>query len=305
VPYLNNGNFIGAFDIIRGTYLDGDTVKYGAVEPGYKEFLAEFSKWYSEGLIDKNISNLDGGAVSNNILNGKSGATIAFAGSGIGSWMKSAEDIPGFKLSAVPYPVMNKGDKPKFGQRESVVSTSGAAAITESCKNPELAARFLDYGYSEEGHNLFNFGIEGESFNIKDGYPTYSDAVMKNPNNLSIANAIAQYARASYFGPFVQDKAYIEQFYELPEQKNALVVWADTDAAKTKLPPVALSPEESSEIANIMNNIDTYIDEYSLAKIMNVNKNDDFASFVEQVNKYGLPRVIEIYQGAYERYKSR
>ena len=29
---------------------------------------------------------------------------------------------------------------------------------------------FLDYGYTEEGHLLLNFGVEGESYEMIDGY---------------------------------------------------------------------------------------------------------------------------------------
>ena len=43
------------------------------------------------------------------------------------------------------------------------------AIITPSCKNIEAAVMFLNYGYSEAGSKLFNFGIEGESFEVVDG----------------------------------------------------------------------------------------------------------------------------------------
>lgn len=305
VSYLNNGNFIGAYDIIRGFYVKDGKVVYGGVEPQYKEFLDMYAKWYAEGLIDKNISNVDGKALDANILNGRTGATIGYVGSGIGTWTKAAADIPGFELAAVPYPVMNRGDKPMFGQRDAWVSTSGNAAITSSCKNTELAARFLDYGYSEAGNKLFNYGIEGVSYEMVDGQPFYTDEILNNPDDLSIAAALAKYTRASYFGPFVVNKEYAEQSNVLPQQKEALEIWANTDAATNNLPQLALTPEESTEAANIMNNIDTYIDEYSLKVIMNMATTDDFDAYVEQVKQYDLDRVTEIYQAAYDRYLNR
>ena len=69
---------------------------------------------------------------------------------------------------------------------------------------------------------LFNFGVEGVSYEMKDGYPTYTDEVMKNPDGLSITQALSKYNLASYSGPFVQDRRYVEQYSALPQQKRPL-----------------------------------------------------------------------------------
>ena len=78
-------------------------------------------------------------------------------------------------------------------------------AITTSCKDVETAARLLDYAYSEEGHMLFNFGVEGESYTMVDGYPTYTDKILNNPEGWPLAQSLAAYIRGNYNGPFVQD----------------------------------------------------------------------------------------------------
>ena len=46
--------------------------------------------------------------------------------------------------------------------------------------------QLLDYAYSYDGHILFNFGVEGVSFNWVNGLPKYTDVVMKNPQYLSV-----------------------------------------------------------------------------------------------------------------------
>ena len=43
--------FTSAFGVGSGMYLDGDTIKYGPLEEGYKEYLQMMSQWYSEGLL--------------------------------------------------------------------------------------------------------------------------------------------------------------------------------------------------------------------------------------------------------------
>lgn len=48
--------------------------------------------------------------------------------------------------------------------------TSGyGVGITENCKDPVRAIKFLDYLASDEGQVLVNWGIEGKHYEIKDG----------------------------------------------------------------------------------------------------------------------------------------
>ena len=82
--------------------------------------------------------------------------------------------------------------------------------------------RFLDYGYSEKGHMLFNFGKEGESYEMKDGNPVYTDLILHNPDGLSVSDSMKKYLLAMNSGPFVQDEKYIEQYYQYQQQKDAV-----------------------------------------------------------------------------------
>ena len=71
------------------------------------------------------------------------------------------------------------------------------------------------------------------------------------------------------------------------------------------MPPLGLSAEESSIVSGIMNNIDAYIDEYTMKVVMNLQDTQDFDAYVAQVQQYGIDQVVEIYQKAYQRYRMR
>ncbi|GAE07514.1 extracellular solute-binding protein [Paenibacillus sp. JCM 10914] len=233
---IEGGGFIGAFGIKKGFYHENGKVKFGAQEPEYKQFLSLFRDWYAEGLIDRNLSSVDSETQDTSIITGRSGAAIWNAGAGIGTWLPILkEHDPVAELVPAPYPVLVAGDRPKFGQLAPAIGSSGVA-ISQSTKHALEAVSMLDYGYGPEGHMLFNFGMEGLSYEMKDGYPTYTDLILGNPQKLAPAQALAMYTRASYFGPFVQDIRYMEQYYTLPEQKDAIRIWSDTDAAKHNLP---------------------------------------------------------------------
>ncbi|MGG4345301.1 extracellular solute-binding protein [Paenibacillus lautus] len=301
-----NGAFIGAFGVNRGFYQEDGQIKFGPAEASFKEYLKLFQAWYKEGLIDKNIATADTKAVDGNMASGATGATVGNAGGGIGKWQPLVEaNDPDAVLVAAPYPVLKKGDVPKFGQRNQGYASEGTVAITTAAKDPELAVRMLDYGYSEEGHMFFNFGEEGVSYSLEGDYPKFTDLLMKNPDKLAPAQAISLYARSSYNGPFVQDKRYAEQFFALQTQRDAIEVWKNTDAAKYSLPPITPTPEESSEYATIMNDINTLVDEMTIKIILGNESADEFEGYVAKMKSLNLDRAIEIQTAALERYNNR
>ena len=299
---LESGAFIGAFGVKKGFYLDEGRVKFGPLEPGYKQFLSLFRQWYADGLIDRNIATVDTKTMDANMVTGRSGASIWNAGAGIGTWQPfMQEKQPQVRLAPAPYPVLNKGERPKFGQRSLDYVGTGGVAISANSPNVEQAVRMLDYGYGEQGHLLFNFGIEGQSFEMIDGYPTYTDLILDNPDKLAPSQALAMYTRASYFGAFVQDGRYIEQYYILPEQRQAMDLWFATDAAEHRMPRVSLSEKENAELSAIMQDVETLVDETSLRIILGVEPPDSFDDSVAELRSLGIGRAIEIQEMALRR----
>ncbi len=303
---LENGAFVGAFGVKKGFYLKDGQVKFGPIEPGYKQFLALFRDWYAEGLIDRNIATVDTRTIDSSMLSGRSGASIWNAGSGIGTWLPLLkEKDPDAEFVAAPYPVLHQGERPMFGQRVNPYMSSGGVAISTKSSHAEEAVRMLDYGYGEEGHLLFNFGIEGVSYTMQGGKPTYTDLILHNPDKLAPSQAIAMYSRASYFGPFVQDAAYMEQYYMLPEQKEAVNIWADTDVEEYMLPPVQKTERESAEFSAIMQDVTTLVDEMSLRIILGIDPLDSFDDYVAQLKALNIDRAIAIQKTALERYNDK
>jgi putative aldouronate transport system substrate-binding protein len=300
------GAFVGAYGVTKDFYLDNGTVKFGPMEPGFKDFLATFRKWYAEGLIDKNIATVDLKALDANFANGATGATVYNAGGGIGRWQPivQAKD-PKAVLVGAPYPVLKKGDTPQFGQKDLAFSNQGTVAVSAKSKNAELAVKLLDYGYSDEGHMFFNFGTEGVSYKMDNGYPRYTDLLMKNPDKLAPSQAMALYIRGNSNGPFVQDKRYIEQYLALQTQRDAVSTWQKTDIDKHQLPPITPTPEESTEFGKIMNDVNTLVDEMILKIILGAEPVDSFDTYVAKMKSLKIDRALEIQKAALDRYNKR
>ena len=137
------------------------------------------NRWYKEGLMDQDIFGNDGKTVNNKILNDEAGAFFGYIGAGIGTLMTSAQDTnPDLSLIGVPYPVEKEGDTARFMKRAWEVKSGGQAAVTTACKDVEAAMAYLDFWYSEEGARMKNFGVEGTSYEMKDGLPYYTDCLL-------------------------------------------------------------------------------------------------------------------------------
>lgn len=307
VSLTDNNPFAYAFGAPRGFYLNDDgTIHFGAIEEGHKEYLQTMHDWMQKGLIDIDLATLTADQVGAKITNNSAGASFGWAGSNMGNWMASGTATnPDYLLTACKYPVTKKGEQPQFGRRENNYPGPGTAAITTSCSDVELAARLLDWGYSEEGHMLFNFGKEGVSYEMKEGDPVYTDLVTKNPDGLSIAAALASYTKANYSGPFVQDERYIEQYYALDSQKESLGIWSDTQAEKHTIPPITPSVEESKELSQIMNEISTYRDEMCLKFILGTKDFDEWDDYTATIKSMKIDRALEIENAALARYNAR
>ena len=168
--YRDVSPFTGFFGFFADFYVEDDTIKYGPYQEKYRDYVALLNQWYNDGILDRDLSAVDNTALTSYAINGKIGATYCMAGSQLGTWSTAINDA-GSSISYLPVPYMTekKGETPKFGQKARQFRGNGAT-ITTQCKNPEIAARFLDYGYSEEGQLLNNFGKEGVSYNMIDGY---------------------------------------------------------------------------------------------------------------------------------------
>lgn len=301
--------FAPGFGISPNWYKNDDKIVYGYTEPQMKDLLITLNKWYKEGLIDADIATVDDKTIKAKLLNGEAGATLLWAGSGMGTLLTAETDRNKFDLVGTSYPSEKADTIAEYGHVSKTTNIGCGVGISNNCRNIELAARFLDFGFTEEGHNLFNFGIEGESYNWvdKDGekYPEYTDLILNNPDGLSIGNAMGLYMRSCYNGIMVQDERYMQQYYPTEQQKNAQKEWMKTNMGEHILPNIYVLPEESDIDANIMANVKTYVDEMILKFIVGNKPIDEFEEYVNQVKKFELEKSVKFRQDAYDRYKSR
>ncbi len=288
-------------------YVDGDTMKFGPAQPEFKEALITLNRWFTEGLLDNNYAMTDTNLLDANMLNGKSGATIASGGGDMGKWLSTKQDTPSYSLTGVKYPEKAAGEKNRFIPVGHKYATWNCAAVTTACKYPELACKYLDFGYTDEGHMLNNFGVEGVSYTMQNGEPVYTDEIMKNPEGLTMGQAMGKYMRSSYGGPFVQDERYLEQYYTRTEQKDALTAWHSNteEAKKTVYPAMSHTTDENAELSTIVSELQKCRDENTAAFISGIRPISEYDDFVKELEKLNLARALEIENGALKRFNNK
>lgn len=299
-----NGLFSGAYGTTLNFYQKDGKITHGVLDKSFKDFVVTMKQWYDEGLIDADFASANNEQVNTKMLTGKSGATFGMIGSGMGTLLAAAPDAS-YKLTAAPYPSMKAGEKSEFGHKNSRYYEP-CYMISGTSKNKELAARFLDYGYSEAGDMLYNFGKEGVSYDLIDGYPTFNDLIYKNKDGLSPTQALSMYTHCTYQGPSEFDERFFKQQYMYQEQKDAIDVWADTNAKDHIIVDYnATTAEEQSEISKYLTDIDIHISENVTKFIMGIRPMSEYDEFIKELKGLNIEKVIQLKQAAYDRYQKR
>lgn len=296
--------FIGAFGITFSFFPDQGRIRFGPYEPPYKDFLALMNKWYEAGLIDKDYMTVDSKLQTAKVTNEQLGSLPAWLYSGLGSYMDLMKDKnPDFRMTGVPFPAMEAGGPLPLGFRDPIFYGIGAA-ISASAPNPEQIVAWLDYGYGEEGHMLYNFGIEGDSYTMVDGKPQFTDLILNNPNGLSVTDALGQYSVSNSRGPFEFNADANQQLMTWDEQREAQVNWSKVDFSKL-MPTTYLTAEEEAEYSVIMADLETYREEMTNKFIMGALSLDKFDDYIATLKKMGIEQAIQIKQAAYDRYMNQ
>lgn len=296
----NFTNFSVAYGVIDNFYLDDGQVKFGAYEPAYRDFVTEMAKWYKEGLLDPEYSTQDSKMFDSKMVDGTGGAYYGSMAGNLGKFIRAKQDDPTYDLVPVAMP------KAPAGNVYVAVNAYGklvphGAAISATNEHIIETVKWLDWHYSEEGSTLFNWGKEGEAHEVVDGKRVFTDLVMNNPDGLTLEEACARYAGGVMVQmPVVDDPEVFMQMKGLPQQQEASNLWSTQDTSMI-LPPVFFDEDITRENANIMSEINTYVDEMLNKYIMGIESLDTYDNFVQGLKDMGIEKVLANYQAAYDK----
>lgn len=303
-------HFLSAYGVLGEFYKDGDIVKYGPLEDGYKQWLTLFHDWYERGLIDPNFmtNSADMASPADYIGTGKAGAGVQLWGltSDVLKTQGYTTDED-FNLVATSSPVLKEGDTPEIGFNTSAL-VKEEVGISTSTKDLELACRYLDFWYSNESMLLNTLGIEGESYTVDaDGTYHLTDAMQAMIDEGKVntrAEAVYTYTLGTAdFGLYNWG-----MFDPIYEGQDALKAYDEFDKDKfdLMLPPcMTMTDAENTEYVTLYTDIQTLARENTVKFITGEKSLDEYEEFVEQLRSYNIDRCIELQQAALDRYNAR
>jgi putative aldouronate transport system substrate-binding protein len=282
--------------------LDNGKVSVAFDKPQWQEGLKYLNKLFKEGLLDRGAISQDGIqlkqlAASKDVLLGSvsAGAMTGFLAAD-SPRMKEYTSVPPLKG---PQGVQTTGYYPNQ-------LTPGKFAISSSSKYPDIALRWVDWFYSQEGTLRSNAGREGIEWR------------RGKPEEIGLNGKPALFFRMLKFGKTqnVHWNKNVPILYTEILRNGSVVEPTDQETilyneTKTKyepykpkevLPPLFMTSEESEEYLGIDFSIRDYILQ-STAKFvvgdMNVDK--DWPVYLQQLDKIGLKKYVALTQGAYDR----
>lgn len=301
---LSIGTGLGLYgaDFANGWYqIDGQAKFFFYSDPeAGRETLTMLNRWYNNGLIDPDFTTASFFADSVLVNNGITGAFHAIYGHPTSIFAAATEG--GAKFTAVLPPVRKEGDTMNY--RTGNQSVGNSLIISTDCENPELAIRWIDYLFSEEGALLANYGIEDETFTMVDEKPQFTELMTNNPDGLSLDETMRYYTMAPGFPSNYSD--WTRELSGVSEASIAMMNAWGVPGQSYRYPDGAImSAEENQEYSNIFTDLQTYVNESVLAFITGDKSLDEYDSFIETIGKYNIERCMELKQAALDRYNAR
>ncbi len=286
-----------------GYYVVDDVIYTTLSSEGYYKALETVTRWYSNGLINEDFATVifdpRDPDLNSKIING-----------GVAYWDTQLEGIDDYNntstiegYNAVPMPTLveNEGDVYHFSGTVKVDTTANDVCISTQCEYPEIAVQWIDYWYSDAGVMMYNYGVEGDTYEMVDGEIVLDDKVINNEYGVDISSCLRLYCPyGSFFGVYMAGRM---DFMASDLYMDAKEVWAQNSDTEYIVPTgVVLTTEESEELSFITAEISTYVSERIPRIIMGEISMDEWDSILAQCEELGLSRATEINQAAYDRY---
>ncbi len=279
---------------------------YGPSMPEYKEYLLQAHDWYEKGYIINGVtlrsddfiaSTARGEVLVTSLQDATTGSTLRDNGSA---------DDPDFYLAFA------------HAQRltpDQIVHTHYGTGyymhgtfVTTACEHPDVAMRWCDYFYTDEGLMLCQYGVEGITYDRdENGYPWLNEYITNNPDGVGVIWMLF----INTFMGGIGIESLTPRYDLMPSIDEETKFFTESNFGKGKedwnMPgSVSMTGEEGTEYTKIYSDIQTYVQEYTSNAIIGINDIEStWDGFQDQMERMGLSTAVKIYQQALNRYLAR
>ena len=286
-------------------------VVYGPLLPGYRERLLFMREVVQNGYINSDYMSFTGAVRDEAAARGIMGATFTGIGQ-MDRWNLTMEQsglYPDHLIWAVAYPRGLDGNRHFDRAMITKSATDAAFMIARSAPEPARIAQIANYFYTEAGKLLTTFGVEGITYEMIDGFPVYTDLIMRNPEGLTPFDARGKYVGIAGTPKPVDIRDVAQLSLSTPASRAAVMnVWTDVFEIEQNMPipPVLMADEDAQEFADIMADLQTYVDTESSRMVEGLASIENgFDNFQATVRRMGAERALELMQRAVEQWQQR
>lgn len=294
-----------AFNITPGAFnvVDGKVV-HSFTTDAFKDYLTKMNDWYKKGLFNDDFYNdTDITTVRTDMANDLC-SFVDGSAEGMSNIFDMNPENASMELKATAYPKTDGVDEIHVGFESKLIKNSDTWAISTACDDPIPLLKLVNWLYSEEGQQMYNWGEEGVAFEYdENGQPQWTDLVVNNPDGLNFMFASYLYATGvgSVYFPGVYDME--KGFYSYnDDQLEAVDTLASlTDGANNMPAYVSLDNAEQDRYNSVATDLDTYANGMILKFILGDEPMSNYQAFLDTCMDMGLQQMTDIYQGAYDR----
>lgn len=303
----------GKCDLLEVAYGANDRLVDGKIQPGaltdnYRDYLKKLHEYYEKGYISVDF-------VTYNESDTKPPQDVVFNDMGgifkedvaaIAGYLNST-NTPGFDLQPMGQIRLNEGDRLDTGFIGVKAADKFSLSISTQCSDPKLAIQYMDYLFSEEGHMLANYGIEGQTYTMENGEPQFTDLILNNPQGFDWQLCQSLYINPGF--PCLTDLSVQEMTYT-DAQKAAVPTWVEAyDSSDETMPNerwLSYTTEESQHKADLQSDIETYQTEMRLKFITGqLDIDAEWDNYCTALEGMGIHTMEEINQAAVDRYLAK
>lgn len=295
---------VSAFGIGSAFYTKDGEALYGPRQEAFKDYLTLLNSWYQAGILNSDFISYstnpnDETVISKITTTGGVGAFFDSAGNMNARNQQAEEGMVYTGMAALQGP----DGQNHFGLDAQTVKFP-SYYISTQCEDVELAVRWNDFWYSDQGILITNYGKEDQSFVYdSNGEPQWTEFVTNNPDGLTQGVVRQAYLMYTVHGICVNDN---EINMLTDDAKAAVELWTTSSDRACLMPTVSYTAEESTERARLLSDINTYNDEVQLKMVIgDLDIEEYWDTYQETLTSLGIDQVLSITQDALDRFNAR
>ncbi|AKS46659.1 carbohydrate ABC transporter substrate-binding protein, CUT1 family [Octadecabacter temperatus] len=283
-------------DTYHDFYVEGDQLVHPYAQEGYREGIANLSRWYAEGLIDAEVFTR-GGSSRDYLLGENLGGMTHDWFASTGGYNRLSADIEGFAFEALAPPASVSGVRMEEHRRIPIKPDGWAIGATNEHQIETI--KYFDFWFTEEGRRLANFGVEGQQYTMVDGEATFTEEFLTNgePVNNQLYRVGSQLQARGYYQDYGYEAQWSNEF-----ALEGIALYDEGDYLVDQFLGVAFNADEQRVYDRTFSSIRDYMLERQQGWILgNSDVNEDWDAYIATLNDMGYQELLEVMNSAYAR----